>query len=437
MKTAFLAVALLLLIGAPALLFLLSTSSELALDPDVSILGASTKVGVRVSNPHGIRALRVKLEQDSSLTTASVEAPADRWLFWKKREPAARFDVQIKADPRQGFRSGPARLTVETISNDFRGRTDVLARDVQVNLAPPVLTVTGDRAYLTVGGAGLVTFRVTGYWTEAGVRVGDYEFRSYPVPGGSSDSDRFCLFVFPFDVPATTNAVVFARNPAGAQVTASFPQQVAARQWRQRQLPVSDAFLEKIVPRLDPSGQGSLLDRFLHINREIRRSNNQTIADLKLQSEPRFLWENPFEQLSNTKVEALFADYRSYIYNGAKVDEQVHLGFDLSKVARAPVTASNHGKIVFAGDLGIYGLCVVIDHGYTLQSIYAHLSEISVKAGQSVRRGEEIGRSGETGLAGGDHLHFGMQIEGIQTNPLEWWDRKWIQEKILDRLPAR
>jgi murein DD-endopeptidase MepM/ murein hydrolase activator NlpD len=436
-RTALLAGALLLLLGAPALLLLLSTSSELALDPDVSILGASTKVGVHVSNPHGIRALRLKLEQDSSLTTASVEAPADRWLFWKKREPAARFDVQIKADPRQGFRSGPARLTVETISNDFRGRTDVLTRDVQINLAPPVLTVTGDRAYLTVGGAGLVTFRATGYWTEAGVRVGNYEFRSYPVPGGTSESDRFCLFVFPFDVPATTNAVVFARNPAGVQVTADFPQQVAARQWRQRQLPVSDAFLEKIVPRLDPSGQGSLLDRFLHINREIRRSNNQTIADLKLQSEPRFLWENPFEQLSNTKVEALFADYRSYIYKGAKVDEQVHLGFDLSKVARAPVTASNHGKVVFAGDLGIYGLCVVIDHGYTLQSIYAHLSEISVKAGQSVRRGEEIGRSGETGLAGGDHLHFGMQIEGIQTNPLEWWDRKWIQEKILDRLPTR
>ena len=197
MRTALLAGALLLLIGAPAMLLLLSTSSDLALEPDVSILGASTGVGVRVSNPHGIRALRVKLEQDSSLTTASVEAPADRWLFWKKREPATRFHVQIKADPRQGFRSGPARLTVETISNDFRGRTDVLTRDVQINLAPPALTVTGDRAYLTMGGAGLVPFRVPGYWTDAGVRVGNYEFRSYPVPGGTSESDRFCLFVFP------------------------------------------------------------------------------------------------------------------------------------------------------------------------------------------------------------------------------------------------
>jgi murein DD-endopeptidase MepM/ murein hydrolase activator NlpD len=394
-------------------------------------------VGVRVSNPHGIRALRLKLEQESALTTASVEAPADRWLFWKKREPVARFDMQIKADPRQGFRSGPARLTVETISNDFRGRTNVLTRDVQINLAPPALSVTGDRAYLTMGGAGLVTFRVTGYWTEAGVRVGNYEFRSYPVPGGTSESDRFCLFVFPVRCPGHGTRSSSPAIPPARRSPPPFPQQVAARQWRQRQLPISDAFLEKIVPRLDPSGQGSLLDRFLHINREIRRSNNQTIADLKLQTEPRFLWENPFEQLSNTKVEALFADYRSYIYKGAKVDEQVHLGFDLSKVAHAPVTAANHGKIVFAGDLGIYGLCVVIDHGYTLQSIYAHLSEISVKAGQAVRRGEEIGRSGETGLAGGDHLHFGMQIDGVQTNPLEWWDRKWIQEKVLDRLPAR
>lgn len=428
---------LLVLIGAPALLYFLSSSTDLALEPDVSVLGASSKVGVRAANPHGVRALRVKLEQDAALTTASVEAPADRWLFWRRNEPPAIFEVNVTADPRQGFRSGPAKLTAETISNDFRGRTNTLVRDVEINLAPPKLNVTGDMMYINQGGAGLAAFSVSGYWTEAGVRVGSQEFRSFPVPGGSSENERFCLFVFPWDAPATEKPVVFARNPAGMQVETGFPHKLFEKNWRRRQLPVSDAFLEKIVPRLDPSGQGSLLDRFLRINREMRRSNNQTLADLRLQTEPRFLWENPFEQLSNTQVEALFADIRSYIYQGQKVDEQVHLGFDLSKVARAPVVAGNHGKVIFAGELGIYGQCVVLDHGYALQSIYAHLSEISVQLGQQVRRGDPLGRSGETGLAGGDHLHFGMQIDGAQTNPLEWWDRKWIQEKILDRLPAR
>jgi murein DD-endopeptidase MepM/ murein hydrolase activator NlpD len=428
---------LLVLIGTPAFLFFLSSASGVSLEPDAAVLGATSKVGVRVSNPHGVRVLRVKLEQNTALTSASVEAPADRWLFWKRNLPPTVFEVNLSADPRQGFRSGPARLTVETISNDFRGRTDLLVRDVELSLEPPKLAVHGETAYINQGGAGLVTFTASGYWTEAGVRVGAQEFRSYPVPGGSSENERFCLFVFPWDAPASEQPVVFARNRAGVEITAGFPHQVFAKNWRRRQLPVSDAFLEKIVPRLDPNGKGPLLDRFLRINREMRRSNNQTLSDLKLQSEPRFLWENPFEQLSNTQVEALFADIRSYIYQGQKVDEQVHLGFDLSKVARAPVVAGNHGKVVFAGELGIYGKCVVLDHGFALQSIYAHLSEIAVKVGQQVRRGDPLGRSGETGLAGGDHLHFGMQIDGVQTNPLEWWDRKWIQEKILDRLPSR
>jgi len=433
-KTIIAAGVLVVLIGTPAVLFFLSASSQLALEPDLAVFGASTKLGVRVANPHGVRKLRVRLTQNDAVSATGVEAPDDRWTFWRRSEQPRLFEVELSADPKQGFRSGPARLTVEAVSNDFRGRMDTLAREVQINLEPPRLSVTGDTMYLNQGGAGLVRFSVSGYWTEAGVRVGSYEFRSFPLPGQENASERFCLFVFPWDVAATEQPVVFARNPAGEQVTAGFPHKVFAKNWRRRELPVTRAFLEKIVPRLDPNGQGSLLDRFLHINREMRRANNQTLADLRLQSEARQLWENPFEQLANTQVEALFADIRSYMYEGKKVDEQVHLGFDLSRTARAPVVAANHGKVVFAGELGIYGQCVVLDHGYGLQSIYAHLSEIAVQAGDEVKRRDPLGRSGETGLAGGDHLHFGMQIDGVQTNPLEWWDEKWIREKVLDRL---
>lgn len=427
---------LLILIGVPAVLFFLSSSSAIALEPDIAILGPTSNLAVRVTNPHGVRAFRVRLEQGTAVAVHAAQAPPERWLFWRRRLPPSAFAVKLTADPRQGFRSGPATLLVEAVSNDFRGRTDTLRRDVQINLAPPQLSVTSGQHYINQGGAGLVTFEATGYWTETGVRIGSHEFRSYPLPGSASETKRFCLFVFPWDVPATEAPLLFARNPAGAHVTAPFPHKVFSKNWRRRQLPLTDAFLEKIVPRLDPAGSGPLLERFLRINREIRLANNQTLSALRLQSEPRLLWESPFEQLANTKVEALFADIRSYIYKGAKVDEQVHLGFDLSRVARAPVVAANHGKVVFAGDLGIYGKCVVIDHGFALQSIYAHLSEVSVAPGQTVRRRDPIGRSGETGLAGGDHLHFSLQIDGVQTNPLEWWDPIWIEEKISAKLRA-
>ena len=118
----------------------------------------------------------------------------------------------------------------------------------------------------------------------------------------------------------------------------------------------------------------------------------------------------------------------------AKVDRQVHLGFDLSDVAHGPVYAANNGRVIWAKDLGIYGNCIVLDHGYGVQSIYGHLSQIAVKVGDWVDKGQPMGIAGETGLAGGIHVHFGMQVDGVQVNPREWWDEHWIHDHILIRL---
>jgi murein DD-endopeptidase MepM/ murein hydrolase activator NlpD len=98
------------------------------------------------------------------------------------------------------------------------------------------------------------------------------------------------------------------------------------------------------------------------------------------------------------------------------------------------VPAANDGRVVLADKLGIYGNCVVVDHGYGLQSIYGHLSEFAVKAGDTVKKGQSLGRSGSTGLAGGDHLHFSMQVDGVQVNPIEWWDEHWIKDRILSKV---
>jgi murein DD-endopeptidase MepM/ murein hydrolase activator NlpD len=125
------------------------------------------------------------------------------------------------------------------------------------------------------------------------------------------------------------------------------------------------------------------------------------------------------------------------VYKGKKVDEQVHLGFDLSNVKNTPIPAANDGKVVWAERLGIYGNCIVVDHGFGLQSIYGHLNQINVKAGDMVKKGQIMGLSGATGLAGGDHLHFSMQIDGVQTNPIEWWDEHWIHDRILSKVGSQ
>ena len=77
---------------------------------------------------------------------------------------------------------------------------------------------------------------------------------------------------------------------------------------------------------------------------------------------------------------------------------------------------------------------MVIDHGYGLSTLYGHLSAIDVGIGDLVRKDQKIGNSGATGLAVGDHLHYSMMVQGVQTNPIEFWDQHWIDDHVYLRL---
>lgn len=433
MKKILLAIVLVVLFAGPLVLLLLSSETALRLETPVRVIGVKTAVQVQVSNPHGIRRMAVWLEQGGVRYSMYESAePAARFWFWRKKEPPRQVSFVAGKSRAAALRDGKARLVMEAQGNDFRARTASLAVDVDVNTRPPALSVDGAQHYINQGGAELVVFTPSGYWTEAGVRVGKYAFRSYPMPG--STTERFSLFGFPWDVPADAVPVVYARNPAGAEARARFWFKVFPKKFRSRELELSDAFLQKVTDEMDPSGDGDLLARFLRINGDLRRKNNQDLADLRLKSEEKVLWSGPFLQLGNSKVESQFADSRTYVYKGKVVDHQTHLGFDLAVTQHVPVVAANDGRVVHAGNLGIYGNCIVVDHGYALQSIYAHLSAIDVQPGDAVEKGQPMGKSGATGLAGGDHLHFSMQLDGAPVNPVEWWDEHWIQDHVLSKL---
>jgi murein DD-endopeptidase MepM/ murein hydrolase activator NlpD len=115
---------------------------------------------------------------------------------------------------------------------------------------------------------------------------------------------------------------------------------------------------------------------------------------------------------------------------GSSCSKAVHFGYDLASLSLAPITAANSGRVVYADDLGIYGNCVLLDHGLGLATLYGHLSRIDVSAGDTVAKGDTLGLSGATGLAGGDHLHFAVLVSGTYVDPLEWWDPAWIRTHI-------
>ena len=226
----------------------------------------------------------------------------------------------------------------------------------------------------------------------------------------------------------------------GNEAVASLERQAFPKVFQRSRIPIDDGFLGKVVPAIASNtpdlgvDTSHLLEAFLVINRDLRQKNNATIASLAAKTAPKMLWTEAFAQLGNTQVESRFADHRTYVYQGKEVDQQTHLGFDLASTAQAAVTASNAGTVVHAAYLGIYGNCVIVDHGLGVQSLYAHLSSMDVQEGDTVTKGQTLGRSGTTGLAGGDHLHFTMLVGGVQVNPVEFWDGHWMEDRVFRKV---
>ena len=209
--------------------------------------------------------------------------------------------------------------------------------------------------------------------------------------------------------------------------------------YKKSTIALSDNFLQKIAPLLSDvdARQGTPKEIFIRINKGLRKENEDKIVSITRRSTPSILWSGAFSQLSNSKVEANFADERTYTYDNELIDTAFHLGYDLSVTKHYPVEAANSGAVAFAGDLGIYGNAVILDHGLGLFSLYGHLSSINVKVGEPIKQRQIVGNTGETGLAAGDHLHYGVYLSGVAVLPVEWWDQKWITDNIVPKLEGK
>ena len=405
---------------------------QITFNHDFKALGRSPAVSVKVDDEGtGLKHVAIHLKQkDQDVVLADDSL---------NKEKSRTYDVGKLIAEKYKIEDGPATLTIratdDSFRNLFRGNLTEISKNFTFNTKPPEVEVMEGQHYINQGGSECVVYRVFGNVETSGVQVGQRFF-----PGFKFDKDlNFALFALQYDLPADTPMKVVARDAAGNEVTADFWHKVFPKKFRSRDLPLEDSFVQKVVPEImsnTPSvkDQGDPVKNFVEINSNLRRQVHARIAELSKKSPGEFLWHGSFVQLSNSKVESYFADRRTYVYNGKPVDQQDHVGFDLSVVQHTPIEAGNDGKVVIAEYFGIYGNAVLIDHGAGLMSLYGHMSEIDVKPGQMVKKQEVIGKSGATGLAAGDHLHFGLFLQGVPVNPTEWWDQKWINDHVLDRM---
>ena len=417
-------------------------------------VGASTPLEVAVGAPGAqFKTLSIVFDQNGKQTTLySMDngQPSGEGI---KLDGADKLRISrtIGKDTVPGLQSGSGRITVNasrTVLHGLRTLQSSASHDVQVRLERPQVSIVSTKHYINLGGSEMVVYRATPADITSGVLVGDLEYPGYPAAGASSVEGvkfddptlRIAFFALRYDQDLKTPIRLFARDEAGNTARADFDYTTFPKPFKKSKIPLDDKFLDRVVPAIlagttEVKPEGDNLAKFLVINGELRRKNAAKIASFAKGSAPEILWGGVvFHPFGNNAVESAFADQRTYIYNGKEVDQQVHLGFDLASFMNVKLVAANRGKVVYADELGIYGNCVIIDHGMGVQSLYGHLSAIGVKAGQMVEKEQEIGRSGMTGLAGGDHLHFTMLVNGNMVNPVEWWDQHWIQDRILRKL---
>jgi murein DD-endopeptidase MepM/ murein hydrolase activator NlpD len=434
------------LVAASVLALLLAAAGGFALwssgqpNPAASLEGAPTIVGATprtldlvVTAPAGkVDSLEVRLVQGGKEhPLLSEPAIAD---------PGAELKRSIVVDPKAlGLAEGSAEIHVFAADDRWRPTQDASARLIhgfEVDLTPPSIEFRAATKYIKHAGTGVAIWRAKGA-SRSWIRCGSRDFPA--TEGLSSDPDvRVALFTIPWlDTPS--DPIIHAEDAAGNARTSSVPVIFLPVKFTRDTVALKDDFMRRKCGELNPKSTATegaaLLADFLVINQEMRKTNEATIREIgESASQPQPLMTGAFRQQPNSQVFASFPQERDYKLDGRIVDTQWHLGLDLASNAASSVLASNGGRVLFAGDNGIYGNMVILDHGLGLTSLYAHLAEMTVSVGQQVALGESLGRSGMTGLAAGDHIHFAMLVHGTYTHPPDWFDAKYIADRIAGPL---
>ncbi|MBW2028861.1 MAG: M23 family metallopeptidase [Deltaproteobacteria bacterium] len=388
----------------------------------------------------GLKEVAVTLAQEGREVVIHREKFPFKGLLNRKGTHQLRKDLSI--DPLGlNLAQGRVDLVVKAWDYSRRGGGDgnlsLLRRKMVVDTIPPALRSLSRMHNVNMGGAGLVVYQTSSDALESGLMLNDFFFPGFAARERAEEGVHVVYFSMPRRLDSEPSLLLRAKDRAGNLSKSGFYYHIRKRKFRHEIINITDRFLKKVLPFFSNypfNPEDSDIKRYIVINNELRKQNHKTLFDLRDKTSPERMWEGPFLRLKNAATMARFGDRRSYYYKREKVDEQTHLGVDLASLASSPVPAANHGRVIFAGELGIYGNTVVLDHGQGLMSLYGHLSKTEVTLEQSVRKGDIIGYTGQTGLAGGDHLHFGIMVNGTFVNPIEWWDNHWIQDNIERKL---
>jgi len=364
-----------------------------------------------------------------------------------------------------GLEEGTVTLEVKAFDRSFWSNSSQKTIELKVDYRKPRLEVISVMHNTRRGGAQLLIYKaVDEALAVSGVRVGNHSFVGFPAAGLDREFDNKSLFAALYTVPILEGedpvVKVFAQDVVGNGNSTNFSYRILSRPDRTQTVKVSEEFLrgpvselaDKSFPRLEhiesaigkpfgyhaSSGSDAQLYEKLRmvISKVIPLSNQDLLAPLAKPSSLERSWNSAFLQ-PNGVVLSGFGDKISY--KGGAIDNlsTMQTGFEFQMSKNDPaVTAAVGGIVTFVGDVGSYGRTVIVDHGFGLTTVYSHLDTMSVREGHQISAGEQLGTAGRTGLSRALGTNFEVRIQGVASDPREWWDRSWFEGHISEPIEA-
>lgn len=345
--------------------------------------------------------------------------------------------------PKTGFfsKKNEYYLTFEVTDNSnwnfFSGNGAKKDVKIIVDTKRPTVQIITNSYKITKGGVATVIFKAEDENIEE-IFIELSSDQKFQATEFVKEGYFIAIIPWPIDVNNFA-AYVVATDKAGNFARDRIRYYLDARSYKTSTIKLTDSFLDNSVSLLaedlayEETMNLSSLDKFKYINSDLRNFSIENLvnATSNISYDGNFNLK-VFSPLKNGAAVASYGDFRIYQYGKDTVSKAYHLGLDLASTKEADIVLSNKGKVVFARDNGIYGNMVIVSHGLGVYSLYAHCSVLLVEEGDDVLAGDVIAKTGKTGFVFGDHLHFGVVVQGVEVRPAEWMDSKWMRENIYD-----
>ncbi|CAA6805254.1 MAG: Peptidase, M23/M37 family [uncultured Sulfurovum sp.] len=393
---------------------------------------------IKLSDVSGLKSYEIKVRDDTNEIVV-----ANEMILETVHEKIVEIKYPKKAvggvllDPRATKLQISFTATDKSNWNFFQGNSVTKIINVHVDYKRPDINILSNSYSITKGGSALVVFQVKDRALKSFVvEAGGLTFKAQPY---KKEGYYATLLAWPFNVENFT-ANIRAEDMAGNKRISNIPLYLLGKKYKTSWIEAKDKFIDgKISDLIDTEPKYSTIENRLEklktINETMRLDNEVIIHNLSTNVSNEMIdsWKiKKFYPLKNGAKVASFGDERHYFYEHKEneISQSYHVGLDMASTRMAKVVSSNPGTVVYDEYNGIYGNMPMIDHGLGLYTLYGHCSNILVQKGDQVAAGFTIAQTGKSGLALGDHLHFGVLVQGVEVRPEEWMDTKWIRDNI-------